>query len=460
MNPGKYLFKGFRLNLLMRLLIIILNGTALLWISLSTDLWTLSFWIALLEVILIVELIRFIEKFKSNMLIFLESIYQEDYSLAFPKESLKNPDGRFASLFNSVLQKFQLLRAEKETRHIFLQTVIEQISVALIGYNANQEITIINEAAKKLLNRPYVKKLSGIKKVSEQLYEEIRDIDVKEGKLIKYEMNGELMQVLLKATELKLSGEYLKIVTLQDIKNELDEKELDSWQKLIRVINHEVMNSMIPLSTLTNVNKTVLQEIKTNYHGDTIPEIDQERISEVIEGMEIIESRSKGIMEFVKSVKSLTNISRPNFIKIIINDLLNRVYTLMNPDFENTGIELVLRLPKENFTTMGDFELLEQVMINLVKNAKEAFKQDDGPSPNKIVLTADYSDGFTTITVKDNGPGISREIQENIFVPFYSTKKGGSGIGLALSRQIMRLHKGHLLCNSEEGKGAVFTMRF
>lgn len=388
MNPGKYLFKGFRVNLLLRLLIIILNGTALLWISLSTDLWTLSFWIALLEVILIVELIRFIEKFKSNMLIFLESIDQEDYSLAFPKESSKNPDGRFASLFNSVLKKFQLLRAEKETRHIFLQTVIEQISIALIGYNSNQEITIINDAAKKLLNRPYIKKLSGIKKVSEQLYEEIKSINVKEGMLIKYKKSGELMQVLLKATELKLNGEYLKIVTLQDIKNELDEKELDSWQKLIRVINHEVMNSMIPLSTLTNVNKTVLQEMRSNYNMDTLPGIDEERIAEVIEGMEIIESRSKGIMEFVKSVKSLTNISTPNFVKININDLLNRVYTLMNPDFENTSIQMVLRLPKENFTTMGDLELLEQVMINLIKNAKEAFRRNNETQPNKVLLTA------------------------------------------------------------------------
>jgi len=265
---------------------------------------------------------------------------------------------------------------------------------------------------------------------------------------------------LLKATELKLSGEFLKIVTLQDIKNELDEKELDSWQKLIRVINHEVMNSMIPLSTLTNVNKTVLQEMKSNYHGDTIPVIDEERISEVIEGMEIIESRSKGIMEFVKSVKSLTNISRPNFMKININDLMNRVYTLMNPDFIDTNIQFVLRLPKENFTTMGDLELLVQVMINLINNAKEAFSQHNVAQSNKVMLTADCKDGFTTITVKDNGPGISKDIMENIFVPFYSTKKGGSGIGLALSRQIMRLHKGHLLCNSEEGKGAVFTMRF
>jgi len=459
MKSKNTLFKSFRINLLWRLLIIIINGTALLWISLNSALWTLIFWIALFEIILIVELVRFIEKFKSNILVFLESINQEDYSLAFPSGSTNNSDGRFANLFNSVVNKFQSLRAEKETRHIFLQTLIEQVSVALIGYNSKQEITIINNAAKKLIGRPYLKNMSGIKKASETLYDEVIKIDERDGVLIKYEKNGELMQVLLKATELKLNDEYLKIVTLQDIKNELDEKELESWQKLIRIINHEVMNSMIPLSTLTNVNKTVLQEVKANQESGSA-QMDENRISDVIEGMEIIESRSKGIMEFVKSVKSLTNISKPNFLEIKINDLLNRVYTLMDTEFTHSSVELVLRLPTWNFATTGDLELLEHALINLIKNAREAFGEQPADKLCKVVLSAGSVDGFTVITVRDNGPGMSVEAQENIFVPFYTTKKGGSGIGLALSRQIMRLHKGQLLCSSEEGKGAVFTMRF
>ena len=459
MKSTTRLFKGFRLKLLLRLLFIIINGTALLWISFNSALWTLIFWSALLEIILVIELIRFIEKFKSNILVFLESINQEDYSLTFPKGNLNNSDGRFASLFNAIVNKFQNLRAEKETRHIFLKTMIEQISVAIIGYNAKKEITIINNAAKALLGRPYIKNLEGIKKVSEALYDEIVKIDARDGVLIKYERNGELMQVLLKATELKSNDEYLKIVTLQDIKNELDEKELESWQKLIRILNHEVMNSMIPLSTLTNVNKTVLQEVKANQESGSSP-MDENRIADVIEGMEIIESRSKGIMEFVKSVKSLTNISKPNFLEIKINDLLNRVYTLMNPEFKHTSVELVLRLPTKNFTTTGDLELLEHALINLIKNAKEAFVKQPENKLCKVVLSAGSLDGFTVISVQDNGPGMSVEDQENIFVPFYTTKKGGSGIGLALSRQIMRLHKGQLLCSSEEGKGAVFTMRF
>ena len=165
MKSNEKLFKGFRINLLVRLLIIIINGTTLLWVSLNSALWTLIFWITLFEIILVIELVRYIEKFKSNILVFLESINQEDYSLAFPKGNTKNADGRFAYLFNTVVNKFQNLRAEKESRHIFLQTLIEQVSVALIGYNSKKEITIINEAAKSLLGRPYINNISSIKKL-------------------------------------------------------------------------------------------------------------------------------------------------------------------------------------------------------------------------------------------------------------------------------------------------------
>jgi signal transduction histidine kinase len=217
---------------------------------------------------------------------------------------------------------------------------------------------------------------------------------------------------------------------------------------------------MIPLSTLTNVNKSVLQEINANRKSDKSNLLEEDRIADVIEGIEIIESRSKGIMEFVKSVKSLTNISKPSFVEIRINELLNRVYTLMNPEFNHSSVELVLRLPTANFCTTGDLELLEQVLINLIKNAREAFEFSASGQLNKVTLSAGRKDGFTIITVQDNGYGMSTEVRENIFVPFYTTKKGGSGIGLALSRQIMRLHKGQLLCSSEEGKGSVFTMRF
>jgi nitrogen fixation/metabolism regulation signal transduction histidine kinase len=421
----------------------------------NTPLWMLTFWLSLFEIVLVIELVRFIEKFKTSILVFLESINQEDYSVTFPKGNFKNPDGRIANLFNSILKKFQLLRAEKETRHIYFQTVIEQVTVGLIGYNANHEITIINEAAKNLLGRPYIKNLSGIKKLNKTLYETIVSIDAKDGVLIKYERNGELMQVLLKATELRSNGEYLKIITLQDIKNELDEKELESWQKLIRVINHEVMNSMIPLSTLTNVNRKVLQEV-INGAG----KYEDERISDVIEGMKIIENRSQGIMEFVSSVKSLTNISKPNFVKININDLLKRVHTLMDPEFQDTDIHFELQLPKVNFTLIGDLELLEQALINLINNAKEAFDSYQETKSKKVILMADQVEGYTTITVKDNGPGISKKSQEDIFIPFFTTKKGGSGVGLALSRQIMRLHKGLLILSSEEGEGSVFLMKF
>ncbi len=464
MNPSKKIFENFRLNILVRIVLIVVVGTALLWVSINSALWTLSFWLLLFEIILIVSLIRYIEKFKSNLIVFLESINQQDYTVSFPKVNSGKKDSQFAFLINTIVKKFQLLRAEKESRSFFMQTVLEQVSVALIGYNSKKEIKLINAAAKKLLGRPYIKDLSGIKKVNEDLYDEIVNIDSKERVLVKFVRKGELMQVSLSATELKIDNEYLKVVSLNDIKSELDEKEIESWHKLIRILNHEVMNSMIPLSTLTNVNKTTLQNIRdqiaVSSRNKNNPSTYDDQIADVIQGMEIIENRSKGIVEFVKSVKSLTNISKPNFIKISINELLKRVYTLMNTEFEKVKVELVLRLPYDEVSTVADLELLEQVLINLLKNALEALSGEAEAKLKKVNLSAKSYDGFTTISVSDNGPGITARQIENIFIPFYTTKKDGSGIGLSLSRQILRMHKGSLEVRSEEGKGAVFTMKF
>jgi two-component system nitrogen regulation sensor histidine kinase NtrY len=463
MSPGKKIFENFRLNILVRIVLIVVVGTGLLWVSINSTLWTLSFWFFLAEILLIISLVRYIEKFKSNLVVFLESINQEDYSVSFPIANSSKNDSRFSFLLGAITKKFQSLRAEKESRSYFQQTVLEQVSVALIGYNSKKEIKLINAAAKKLLDRPYINDLSGIKKVNEDLYDEIVNIDSSGRVLVKFERNGELMQVSLSATELRIDNEYLKVVSLNDIKSELDEKEIESWHKLIRILNHEVMNSMIPLSTLTNVNKTMLQNVHEQFEIASNDEVNlvkgHEQIADVIEGMEIIENRSKGIVDFVKSVKSLTNISKPNFIKISINELLNRVYTLMNPEFEKSKIELVLRLPANDVSTVADLELIEQVLINLLKNALEALKEDTESSIKKVNLGARSADGLTTIFVRDNGPGISAEQIENIFIPFYTTKKEGSGIGLALSRQILRMHKGSLEVKSEEGKGAMFTMK-
>ncbi len=224
------------------------------------------------------------------------------------------------------------------------------------------------------------------------------------------------------------------------------------------------MNSIIPLSTLTNVNKTILQNVHDQLEGKSNDQTDatmsNDQIADVIEGMEIIENRSQGIVEFVKSVKSLANISKPNFIKISIGELLNRVYGLINPEFEKAKIELVLRLPGKEVSSVADLELLKQVLINLLKNALEALNEVAESKLKKVNLSARSADGLTTISVSDNGPGISSQQIEDIFIPFYTTKKDGSGIGLALSRLILRMHKGSLEVKSEEGKGAVFTMTF
>ena len=242
-----------------------------------------------------------------------------------------------------------------------------------------------------------------------------------------------------------------RIVTFHDIKSELDENELESWQKMIRILNHEIMNSVIPLGTLTKVNREILEE---QYLDLSSPggnsRIKLDKLKDIVEGMKVIEKRSSGISDYVKATKSITSLPKPTFRKIKLADILDRIKLLFAPELKQKGIQLSVTCPDDLIVT-ADMELLEQVLINLVKNAKEAIN-DSKKTGSDIKIIAHNKSDQVIITITDNGPGIDKKIMDQIFIPFYTTRKQGTGIGLALSKQIMRMHKGSIEVKSEPGK--------
>ena len=264
---------------------------------------------------------------------------------------------------------------------------------------------------------------------------------------------GELKNLSLRATEFILKNNHYKIVSIQDIKSELEEKEVESWQKLIRVLTHEIMNSAIPISTLSSVISQMLEDEQ----GNPLPLSDlEDDISEdVLGGLKTIESRSKGLVKFVDAYKSLTKIDPPKFETVSLKKLVADITKLLKPDLDGRQIELSIEIDKSH-KVKGDSELLAQVLINLLKNAMEALEDMKG----KIAIESKILGGRTVLALSDNGPGIEPDILENIFVPFFSTKKKGSGIGLSLSRQIMRLHKGSIAVQSKLGVGTTFVLTF
>ena len=254
------------------------------------------------------------------------------------------------------------------------------------------------------------------------------------------------------ATEFILQDKHYKLVSFQDIKSELEANEIESWQKLIRVLTHEIKNSVIPISTLSDV---ILHMIKDEKGKVDLGKLDNEAIQDLVGGIETIESRSKGLANFVKTYDQLTQVPKPNFENTSVQDQLDHIRSLFKPQLDNFHIDLKI-IGAQSVVFRMDQDLIDQVLINLVKNAIEAVKPMDNA---KIQIRLFDEKDKKEIWIEDNGGGIPEEIKENIFVPFFTTKEGGSGIGLSLSKQIMRLHGGTISVQSSSA-GTIFKLQF
>ena len=448
--------KHFRFQIILRVLLLTAGivGFRYIW---GNDEWPLTrfFYLSAL-IFLVVELIRYVEKTNRDLQSFLLAIKHKDFTHTFTAEKRGKSFQSLKSAFNEIIKSYQDLRAEKESHYQYLQNVIEHVSVALICYGEDGEIFLMNEAAQELLDRPYMSNIKILERVNKDLLEAVTKVETGERKLVKTLINDELLNIALSTTEFKLQGTAYKLVSLQDIRSELDEKEVDTWQKLIRVLTHEIMNSVTPIISLTKVMNTLMSD--ENGNRKELTQIDPLDADDMLDSIRTIESRSKGLLHFVHAYRNLTKIQKPNFDKIHTQELIKRVATLMKPELDKRHIQLECSKPDEPLFLHGDVELIEQVLINLVKNAMEVLvEQKDA----RIQLALSLShDKRVLIQVRDNGPGIDKEYIDKIFIPFFTTKKNGSGIGLSLSRQIMRLHKGNISFLSEVGEGTLFTLAF
>jgi len=247
--------------------------------------------------------------------------------------------------------------------------------------------------------------------------------------------------------------EYI-LVSLQNIQEELEEKEMEAWQNLIRVLTHEIMNSITPISSMTST----LLEVLSKDDNQIKDKIEPEKFEEIVDALETIHKRSQGLMNFVSAYRNMTLIPKPEFRPLPVRGLFKRVEGLMNHKLTHSGIAFKWHVDPESLELAADPGLMEQVMINLILNAIDAVNGRDDPS---ITLSAFMSaEGKIAITVEDNGSGIVEEALERIFIPFFTTKKQGSGIGLSLSRQILRMHRATIRAHSEINKGALFTLKF
>jgi len=407
-----------------------------------------SIYLFVFLIIALFELFWYIDRTNRAFSSFLMALMQNDFTTTFSATSKGKSFRELYRAFNMITERFKKLSSEKQAQHIYLETLVEHVKVGIISFDENEKIQLMNEAFKKLSGKPTILYLKSLNTVNEELVETLRNIEPGDQKLLKINIGNNLMQLAIYASTFKIHDGTYKLISVQNIKNELDSNELDAWQKLIRVLTHEIMNSVTPISSLTDTLATL-----------TAAELEKENpekatMQKVMQGLKAIKSRSTGLQSFTEAYRKLTRIPQPAFDKIDLMKLLNRIETLLEKEL--TPIDFKITSHKDELICIADAALLEQVIINLIKNAIEALNDSENPQIKVTIIQNDK----TFITISDNGPGVDTDKIDKIFIPFFTTKPEGSGIGLALSREIMRLHNGNIEVQSSKDSGTSFKLAF
>lgn len=400
-----------------------------------------------------VELYRFTSQTNRKLTRFLESIKYSDFISGFTSDNQLGKNFKeLNEAFNEVLEAFRKARSEKEEHWQYLNTVVQQVRTGILSFDAEGEVQLINANAKKFMGVTTITNLEELIDINPRLYKAIYDTEP--GKSTLYKGSSDLL-LTIQATEMRMRGDTVKLVTLQNIQTELQRQELEAWQNLTRVLRHEIMNSITPISSLTSTLREILDHDLTRVNEHY--ELKNEGAEDLREGLNTIESRSRGLIKFIDAYREYTSLPQPNFKVIKVKDLLSKVESLMRNEIRKTKVAFKVNMVEDFLTIEADEEMIEQVLINLVKNALEACQDTKDP---KVELHAGHKDENVVIQVIDNGPGIIREALDKVFVPFFSTKTTGSGIGLSLSRQILQLHNGSLSVDSIPNVKTVFTLKF
>lgn len=447
-------YKKFFIFVIVRVFFLVVTSIVMSFVIIKTSYIYTVVGLVVLIVLQTISLIHYLNKTNRYLSSFLYFLKENNATISL-NEGEKPPVSDLHSYFNEIKNIIKNVRIEKENQYLYLQYIIENIGIGLISFNDSGKIELINEPAKELLETPLLHNINDLNRLQNGFASFVISLKPQQPQLYKLNLGNKLVHLSIKTSKIKIGDTNITIVSFQDIKNELDDNELDSYHKLIRVLTHEIMNSITPINTLT---KTIKRFFKNDKGLRKLEEIDPETIEETVTGLDLIEERGQGLKSFVNKYRNFTKLPQPNFKKVSLDTMLSNMVKLFKEDLEENKIALTVNVAPSDLSIYADEKLLMQVLINLVKNAIAAIPDD---SEGEINLVARKTEALqTVIEISDNGTGISKENINNIFTPFFTTKEHGSGIGLSLAKQIMRVHKGHITVQSEPGKGTSFKLEF
>jgi len=400
-----------------------------------------------------VNLYKFVIRRFVEMDDFFESVKYRDFSRWFTEKSGPEDIRKLHRGFNEVNKTIKEINKEKEAQHLYLQKILELMDTGIMTYSMDSgKVLWVNDSFKKILGIPSLKTTEFIKKRNPKLYDGIFEANHAEGNTIQVEVNNEKIKVLINSSIFLIEDESFKLVVIKNIDDTINRTESEAWKKLLSVMTHEIMNSIAPISSLAETLQFKIRASIENPHKNALEIVDLD------EGIETIKNRSEGLLKFAKTYRSLNKVTELNLTNISVSEIFNNINNLMKPSLESKNIDLIFELDNPGLKIEMDTYLIEQVLINLILNGVEACKESENP---EIRLSADKNvSGNRFIKITDNGTGIPDEIIDDIFIPFFTTKKTGSGIGLSLCKQIMLLHKGKIQIHTIQGKGTAISLVF
>jgi len=448
-------FKKFSLHIIVRTILAMLTLVTLTQVISAPGYHATSILLAAVLIFQLTELIRFVAKTNAELVRFFDAARHADFSQRFDLKEEGAGFEELGSAFSEILNNLQIARNAQQTELRHLKAIVEHVPVPLLSIHQNDQVTLWNNSARRLFGTHAITRSEDLEKFYQGFSNQLKKAVLGEQQLLNIRIDDIQHQLLIGTTEIRVNQQQERLYSLQDIQSELDIAQLQAWQDLVRVLTHEIMNSITPVASLAKTAVALVEDLKEKIssHGELI-----EDIEDITGAVQTVARRSDGLMQFVSSYRRLTRLPAPNKKRIQLSNLFEQVKILVEQNWQDKNINLTINISPAKLDFLADPDMTAQILINLLQNAEHAIA--NVVDANILLSAFLNSRGRTVIEVSDNGEGISDEIAAKVFVPFFTTKKEGSGVGLALSRQVMIAHGGHINLTTNKSGGVTFSLTF
>ncbi len=450
--------KGFAPRLALRLVLLFAAITVLSLALTNNGYHALTLLAALTTAALAYELHRFVNRTNEELARFLAAARYDDFGRRFESPGAGAGFEGLSRAFDDIMRSFKESRRSQEEQLRHLKALTEHIPVPLLSLFPDGRIQLRNNAARRLFSGVVVNHLRDLQAFGDDAPEVFADLEPGRRALIDFSLDGMERRLTAVMTRVVTGDVSEKLISLQDIQSELDDVQLEAWEELVRVLTHEIMNSITPVSSLARTATDLVEDLREKLTAAGVMNEAAEELEDVGRAVDTVARRSRGLMQFVESYRSLTLLPVPRKRELSLDQVLSGVRELIKEEWARKAIALEINLEPSRLPLSADPDLLEQLLINLLRNAEQAL---DGRETPRVLITGRLNRrGRVLLEIADNGSGIPVDIRRRIFTPFFTTKPRGSGVGLAVSRQIMLAHGGSISVNESPLGGAMFTLIF